>query len=76
MYGYFLVNKNGEYLKEEDTANSKLEFTTDVSEAMNYDGMPGGGEWFSRMERDRIARLYKNEYGDRATSLIPTYKEW
>ena len=59
MYGYVLVNKDGEYLKEIDGANAKLEFTSDLNEAKNYDGMPGGGEWFSNQDREFIVRQIK-----------------
>lgn len=76
MYGYVLVNKDGEYLKEIDGANAKLEFTSDLNEAKNYDGMPGGGEWFSNQDREFIVRHFKEEYGERATTLRTKYMEW
>lgn len=76
MCGYFLVNKDGEYLKFMDTANSKLEFTTDFTEAVNYNGMPGGGEWFSNQDREFIVRHFKDEYGEKATTLKTTFIEW
>lgn len=40
MHGYLLQNSNDEYLKTLDTAEGKIEFTKEPSEARNYAGLP------------------------------------
>lgn len=40
MGGYLLQNSNDEYLKTLDTAEGRIEFTTEPSEARNYNGRP------------------------------------
>lgn len=49
MNGYYLKNNNkGLYLKNIDTQNETIEFTTKISEAKMY----GGGEWYANTELD------------------------
>ena len=74
--GYFLINNDGEYLKKLDTANSKLEFTTDINEAKNYYNDPGGGQWSSDNERHFLNFHFKDDYGEKVTTLKGTYEEW
>jgi len=76
MYGYLLQNSNGEYLKTLDTANSTLEFTNEPSEARNYAGRPGGGQWDAENEKQYLEFHFKDEYGDKVTTLHCVYKEW
>lgn len=54
--GYFLRNEEGEYIKEIDTANHKLEFTTDIEEAKNYQGT-----WFAETELDFLKFHFKEQ---------------
>ena len=75
MEGYFLQNSDNEYLKTLDTANGKLEFTNDVSEAINYINRPGG-QWSADNETIYLNYHYKDEYGDKVTSLHSVYREW
>ena len=76
MYGYLLKNKNGEYLKTLDTANSKIDFTTNVNEARNYAGRPGGGAWDAENEFQFIKYYFGKEYGDKVNTLKCVYEEW
>ena len=76
MYGYLLQNSNDEYLKTLDTANGKLEFTNEPSEARNYAGRPGGGQWDAENEKQYLEFHFKDEYGDKVTTLHCVYREW
>jgi hypothetical protein len=76
MYGYLLQNSNDEYLKTLDTANGKLEFTKEPSEARNYAGRPGGGQWDAENEKQYLEFHFKDEYGDKVTTLHCVYREW
>lgn len=76
MYGYLLQNSNDEYLKTLDTANGKLEFTKEPSEARNYADRPGGGQWDAENEKQYLEFHFKDEYGDKVTTLHCVYREW
>lgn len=76
MDGYFLQNSDGEYLKTLDTANAKIDFTTDPSEARNYRGRPGGRQWDAENEKQYLVFHFKDEYGEKVTSLHCVYKDW
>ena len=76
MEGVLLKNDDGEYIKTIDTANGKLEFTHNPSEAKNYNGMMGGAEWSSNNEKEFIIFHFKDEYQDKVTTLQSTYERW
>lgn len=76
MSGYLLQNSNGEYLKTLDTAESKIDFTKDPSEAINYCGRPGGGQWDACNEKIFLDFHFGEEYGERVKSLQCVYTEW
>lgn len=73
--GYFLINDDEEYLKTLDTANEKLEFTKNLSEARNYSGRPGGGQWDAENEKQFLVFHFKDTYGSKVESLHCVYKE-
>lgn len=76
MNGYFLQNKNGEYLKTLNTAEGVIEFTNDYTEARNYINRPGGGQWDADNEKQYLDFHFADEYGDKVKTLKPVYKEW
>ena len=76
MNGYLLQNSNDEYLKTLDTAEGKIEFTKEPSEARNYLGRPGGGQWDAENEKQYLDFHFGEEYGERVTSLRCVYREW
>lgn len=53
-----LRNEKGVMVKSIDTANTKLELTTDPKEALNY----SQGDWFARSELEFLQFHYKDEY--------------
>lgn len=55
-----LRNEKGVMVKTIDTANTKLELTTDPKEALNY----SQGDWFARSELEFLQFHYKDEYPD------------
>lgn len=66
MFGYFLKNANGKYIKDIDTYNGTLTFTKSPSEAKNYRGMPGGGRWDAENELIYLQRHF-SEYKELET---------
>jgi len=76
MNGYLLQNSNEEYLKVLDTANGTIEFTKEPSEARNYIGRPGGGQWDAENEKQYLSFHFGEEYGDRVNTLRCVYREW
>ena len=76
MYGYLLQNSNGEYLKTLDTAEGKIDFTKEPSEARNYAGRPGGGQWDAENEKAYLSFHFGKEYEDRVYTLKCVFKEW
>jgi len=76
MCGYFLQNSDNEYLKTLDGANGVLEFTTDVKEAKNYRGLPGGGQWDAENEKMFLDYHFSKQYGEKVTTLACVYKEF
>lgn len=54
--GYFLKNADGVYLKDIDTANEEIHFTTDITEARNFTN----GEWFSNNQLEFINFHFKD----------------
>lgn len=52
-----LKNDDGLYIKNFDTAQGKLEFTTNVAEAKNYER----GQWFAQMELESIQFYFKDK---------------
>lgn len=76
MNGYLLQNSNEEYLKVLDTANGTIEFTKEPSEARNYAGRPGGGQWDAENEKQYLSFHFGEEYGDRVNTLRCVYREW
>lgn len=73
--GWFLINSDKEYIKTIDTKNSKIEFTNNVDEALDYEGRPGGGHWSAANDKDFIAFHFKDEYGDKVTTLTPVCED-
>ena len=65
---YTLRNQDNEFVKEIDTANKKLIFTTDPNEAINYCTRMGGGEWNANNEKEFIQFHFK-ELGDKVSTL-------
>lgn len=61
-----LKNENGVMIKSIDTANTKLELTTDPKEAFNY----VNGEWFAKSELEFLQFHYKEEYPDVTTMTV------
>ena len=61
-----LKNENGVMIKSIDTANTKLELTTDPKEALNY----VNGEWFAKSELEFLQFHYKKEYPDVTTMTV------
>ena len=61
-----LKNENGVMIKSIDTANTKLELTTDPKEALNY----VNGEWFAKSELEFLQFHYKEEYPDVTTMTV------
>jgi hypothetical protein len=61
-----LKNENGVMIKSIDTANTKLELTTDPKEAFNYIN----GEWFAKSELEFLQFHYKEEYPDVTTMTV------
>lgn len=61
-----LKNENGVMIKSIDTANTKLELTTDPKEAFNY----VNGEWFAKSELEFLQFHYKEEYPDVMTMTV------
>ena len=61
-----LKNENGVMIKSIDTANTKLELTTDPKEAFNYIN----GEWFAKSELEFLQFHYKKEYPDVTTMTV------
>ena len=61
-----LKNENGVMIKSIDTANTKLELTTDPKEAFNYIN----GEWFAKSELEFLQFHYKAEYPDVTTMTV------
>lgn len=61
-----LKNENGVMIKSIDTANTKLELTTDPKEAFNY----VNGEWFAKSELEFLQFHYKDEYPDVTTMTV------
>ena len=61
-----LKNENGVMIKSIDTANTKLELTTDPKEALNYIN----GEWFAKSELEFLQFHYKKEYPDVTTMTV------
>ena len=61
-----LKNENGVMIKSIDTANTKLELTTDPKEAFNY----VNGEWFAKSELEFLQFHYKAEYPDVTTMTV------
>jgi hypothetical protein len=53
-------------IKSIDTANTKLELTTDPKEAFNYIN----GEWFAKSELEFLQFHYKEEYPDVTTMTV------
>lgn len=52
-----LKNNDGLYIKSFDTAQGKLEFTTNVAEAKDYER----GQWFAQMELESIQFYFKDK---------------
>ena len=61
-----LKNEKGVMIKSIDTANTKLELTTDPKEALNY----VNGEWFAKSELEFLQFHYKEEYPDVTTMTV------
>ena len=61
-----LKNEKGVMIKSIDTANTKLELTTDPKEAFNY----VNGEWFAKSELEFLQFHYKEEYPDVTTMTV------
>ena len=61
-----LKNEKGVMIKSIDTANTKLELTTDPKEAFNYIN----GEWFAKSELEFLQFHYKEEYPDVTTMTV------
>ena len=76
MTGYLLQNSQEEYPKTLDTADGKLAFTKQPSEARNYNGRPGGGRWDADNEKEYLVFHFGEEYGERVTSLHCVCCEW
>lgn len=72
---WLLKNSKGEYIKRIDTANAKLEFTTDRKKAYNYSGLPGGGQWDADNQKYFIIYHFKKEFGDRVTTLKVVHED-
>jgi hypothetical protein len=75
MGRYLLQNSKEEYLKTLDTAEGKIEFTKEPSEARNYSSRPGGGQWDADNEKQYLVFHFGEEYGERVTSLHCVYRE-
>ena len=69
-----LKNNSGEYLKILDTANQTIEFTTDKTQAVIYDGKPGGGEWSAENQALFIKHYFQDEYKERVETLHCVYE--
>ena len=71
MSKYVLVNDYGEFVKEIDTYNGKLILTENLDEAFDYNKLPGGGEYNTETYNAFIQHHFKDELGDRVTTLHP-----
>lgn len=74
MGKYVLKNNFNEYVKDIDTANGHLILTKNLNEAFDYGTLPGGGEWASDNTNRFIQYHFKDELGDRVTTLKPKYE--
>ena len=60
-----LKNKDGDFLKEIDTEETQISFTSNKKEAKTYQN-----EWFATVEAEYVQYHFK-ELGEKVTTLYP-----
>lgn len=67
--GCYLKNDDGLYLKDIDSANTDIIFTSDRNEAKNYHG----GEWFADTELEYVKFHFRDRDEVKTLKMVNEY---